>query len=108
MIEDAKTASDPLATPPHDQLVSGAQQTLATGDHAESVFPMGEVTPDSIERFRRSVFGSVRRRDELSESLHHSTMSRLERGMLLWALGRFAEASPILEAEVDRHPALGL
>jgi DNA-directed RNA polymerase subunit alpha len=89
--------------------VAPAIDTAAgTNGGAREAFAAGRITSGWIERFRRDVFASVGHRDTLLDSLARPAGDPLERGLLLWALGRFAESTPLLEAELAHHPALGL
>lgn len=71
-------------------------------------FPAGEISVDAVARYRRNVFGTVADVVKLRDWVDSPRAQGLDRGMALWALGRYDEAVPILESELGQHPALAV
>ena len=65
----------------------------------------GAIHHDSIKQFRRRVFSSVGELEHLRDWLGSPMATGLQRGLVLWALGRHEEALPLLEAERN-NPAI--
>ena len=89
MTEETVQAPEPPQNPQADPL------TLIQGaiDHA------------TIEQFRRHVFQSLRQVESLRDWLQSPMAMGLQRGLVLWALGRHDEALPLLE-EQRSNPAI--
>ncbi len=65
----------------------------------------GEITYDVVAQFRKQVFSSLDEVDRLRDWVASPQATGPQRGLALWALGRHAEAIPLLE-EQKSNPAL--
>lgn len=83
--------------------------TLATNDSTDAVNPKmlltGELTYESLDRFRNQVFKSTHAVDDLREWLSSPEAQGIPRYLVLWALGRHEEAIRGL-TEHKNNPAI--
>ena len=84
-------------------------ETLATNQPLDSVDPQallrGDLTYESLDRFRSKVFQSTHAVDQLRDWLSSPQATGLARHLVLWALGRHEEAARGL-AEHKGNPAI--
>src|SRR5690606_17398230 len=65
----------------------------------------GDIDHDTIRRFRKSVFSSVRQIDRMRDWTSSPMAGGVQRGLVLWALGNHGEAVEELEPHRD-NPAI--
>jgi len=65
----------------------------------------GTIDHSTIERFKRHVFRSLRQVESLRDWLQSPMAMGIQRGLVLWALGRHEDALPLLE-EQRSNPAI--
>ncbi len=81
------------------------QEPASNGEDPLKVLD-GQLDHDRIIAFRRAAFRSADGLENLRDWLSTPMAQGLKRGMALWALGRHAEAIPLLEGELAAQPAL--
>jgi len=86
-----------------------AEQTVPAQDknsHASALDTLkGAIQHDTVREFRRRVFSNVNDLESLRDWLATPDATGLQRGMVLWALGRHNEAVPLLEHDKS-NPAI--
>lgn len=67
----------------------------------------GDLTPTKLDAFRAAVFQSVDSLQQLRDWLHDPRAKGTARGVAMWALGRHADAVPLLSAD-KTNPVVAL
>src|SRR5262245_49839435 len=90
-----------VATPAQETFMT--EQTVHAPQHPSQTHALdilkGTIDHDAIREFKRRVFSTVIEFENLKDWLATPAAQGLQRGLVLWALGRHNEAVPLLEKE---------